>query len=204
MRGGYGTYNKKPLNIHELHELPRFGGQLRSKMDNKRRGREVGRDLSPNAAYHQLAANKERPRKLVILPAKPPPRKPRSVMKHEHQTLPVEKTERRHSVHRKQADRGIMDELKRVEELNRALVGGDITAEYNLKYAKNMSHQAQNLVEGKPRSQYATAMAEYDRTCFMNKNLGKRKPIFKNYIHNNTSILRKEIQIKKKQQLQAL
>ena len=140
MRGGYGTYNKKPLNIHELHELPRFGGQLRSKMDNKRRGREVGRDLSPNAAYHQLAANKERPRKLVILPAKPPPRKPRSVMKHEHQTLPVEKTERRHSVHRKQADRGIMDELKRVEELNRALVGGDITAEYNLKYAKNMSH----------------------------------------------------------------
>ena len=47
-------------------------------------------------------------------------------------------------------------------------------------------------------------MAEYDRTCFMNKNLGKRKPIFKNYIHNNTSILRKEIQIKKKQQLQAL
>ena len=33
-----------------------------------------------------------------------------------------------------------MDELKRVEELNRALVGGDITAEYSLKYAKNMSH----------------------------------------------------------------
>ena len=101
MRGGYGTYNKKPLNIQELHELPRFGGQLRNKMDNKRRGREVGRDLSPNTAYHQLAANKERPRKLVILPAKPPPRKPRSVMKHEHQTLPVEKTERRHSMHRK-------------------------------------------------------------------------------------------------------
>ena len=47
-------------------------------------------------------------------------------------------------------------------------------------------------------------MAEYDRTCFMNKNLGKRKPIFKNYIHNNTSILRKEIQTKKKQELQAL
>ena len=47
-------------------------------------------------------------------------------------------------------------------------------------------------------------MAEYDRTCFMNKNLSKRKPIFKNYIHNNPSILRKEIQIKKKQQLQAL
>ena len=38
----------------------------------------------------------------------------------------------------------------------------------------------------------------------MSKNLSKRKPIFKNYIHNNTSILRKEIQVKKKQQLQAL
>lgn len=89
MRGGYGTYNKRPLDMHELYELPRFGGQLRNKMDIKRRGREVGRDLSPNAAYHQQAMNKEKPRKLVILPAKPPPRKPRSVMKHEPQPLTV-------------------------------------------------------------------------------------------------------------------
>ena len=89
---------------------------------------------------------------------------------------------------RKQADRGIMDELRRVEELNKALVGADIPAMDNLKYAKNRSHQAQSLVEGQPRSQYATAMAEYDRSCFLNKNLGKRKPIFKNYIQNNTSI----------------
>jgi t-SNARE complex subunit (syntaxin) len=97
-----------------------------------------------------------------------------------------------------------MDELRRVEELNKALVGADIPAMDNLKYAKNRSHQAQSLVEGQPRSQYATAMAEYDRSCFLNKNLGKRKPIFKNYIQNNTSILRKEIQTKKKQHLQAL
>ena len=51
MRGGYGTYNKRPLDDQELYELPRFGGSLRNRMDNRRRGKEVGRDLSPNATY---------------------------------------------------------------------------------------------------------------------------------------------------------
>ena len=47
-------------------------------------------------------------------------------------------------------------------------------------------------------------MVEYDRAIFMNKNLSKRKPIFKNYIQNNTSILRKEMQTKKMHQLKAI
>ena len=38
----------------------------------------------------------------------------------------------------------------------------------------------------------------------MNKNLSKRKPIFKNYIQNNTSILRKEMQTKKMHHLKAI
>ena len=51
MRGGYGTYNKRPLDEQEMYELPRFGGSLRNRMDNRRKGKEVGRDLSPNATY---------------------------------------------------------------------------------------------------------------------------------------------------------
>ena len=38
----------------------------------------------------------------------------------------------------------------------------------------------------------------------MTKNLGKRKPIFKNYIQNNSYILRKETQTKKMHQLKAI
>lgn len=37
-------------------------------------------------------------------------------------------------------------------------------------------------------------MLKEDSNRFMSVNLRKRKPIFKNYIHNNTSILRKEVQ----------
>ena len=51
MGGGYGTYNKRPLDDQELYELPRFVGSLRNKMDLRRKGREVGRDLSPNATF---------------------------------------------------------------------------------------------------------------------------------------------------------
>jgi len=38
---------------------------------------------------------------------------------------------------------------------------------------------------------------------FMSKQIGKKKPIFKNYQQNNTFILRKEAQEKKRDQLRA-
>ena len=40
-------------------------------------------------------------------------------------------------------------------------------------------------------------MAMEDTNRFMTLNLNKRKPIFKNFIHNNASILRKEFQTSK-------
>ena len=82
-------------------------------------------------------------RKLVILPAKPPPRKTKSVMKNEpdnHATLKI--NQRKSSVPRRQAEQGVFDELKRVDELNYALGRYDEAQPVNLKALKNLSHQA--------------------------------------------------------------
>lgn len=42
MQGGYNTYNKKPLDVSEMLQLPKFTGQVRAKMEMRRRGKEVG------------------------------------------------------------------------------------------------------------------------------------------------------------------
>ena len=44
---------------------------------------------------------------------------------------------------------------------------------------------------------YNAKMAADDVSRFMTINHFKRKPIFKNYIQNNTSILRREVQLSK-------
>ena len=101
------------------------------------------------------------------------------------------------SVTRQRPDGTIIDELRRVDELNAAL-GGFNMSPSNIKAMKNQSFQAQALLEGQPNSTYASKMYEQDRCSFMNKQLGKKKPIFKNYIQNNAYILRKESQVKKR------
>ena len=42
MHGGYNTYNKRPLDVHEMLQLPQFTGTIRTKMELRRRGKEVG------------------------------------------------------------------------------------------------------------------------------------------------------------------
>lgn len=44
MQGGYNTYNKKPLERNEMLQLPTFCGQVRHKLEMRRRGKEVGLD----------------------------------------------------------------------------------------------------------------------------------------------------------------
>ena len=67
----------------------------------------------------------------------------------------------------------------------------------NTKALKNFSKEAHTLIEHRPMQHYASKMAADDHNQFMNVNLKKRKPIFKNYIHCNASILRKEVQTSK-------
>ena len=71
--------------------------------------------------------------------------------------------------------------------------GGSIDS----KAMKNMSHGVTNLIENRPMHSYSNQMQMEDTNRFMSLNLKKRKPIFKNYIQNNTSILRKEAQASK-------
>ena len=52
--GGYNTYNKQPLGMGEMLQLPNFASQLRNKMEMRRRGKEVGRENSAQVAFmHQ-------------------------------------------------------------------------------------------------------------------------------------------------------
>jgi len=107
------------------------------------------------------------------------------------------------SVTRRRPDGGIIDELKRVDELNSALAGYTVPTALTLKALKNQSFQAAELLEGAPQRTFASKMYEKDRVMFMSKQIGKKKPIFKNYQQNNTFILRKEAQEKKRDQLRA-
>jgi len=171
-------------------------------LDMRKRGGEGGRDLSPNAQYQNSPA-KPTKRKLVILPAKPPPRKTKSVMKGHAPESDLLAKSRGPSVTRRRPDGGIIDELKRVDELNSALAGYTVPTALNLKALKNQSFQATELLQGEPQRTFASSMYEKDRVMFMSKQIGKKKPIFKNYQQNNTFILRKEAQEKKRDQLRA-
>eukprot|EP00353_Schmidingerella_taraikaensis_P017917 CAMPEP_0185616148 /NCGR_PEP_ID=MMETSP0436-20130131/38465_1 /TAXON_ID=626734 ORGANISM="Favella taraikaensis, Strain Fe Narragansett Bay" /NCGR_SAMPLE_ID=MMETSP0436 /ASSEMBLY_ACC=CAM_ASM_000390 /LENGTH=108 /DNA_ID=CAMNT_0028252555 /DNA_START=556 /DNA_END=882 /DNA_ORIENTATION=+ len=68
-----------------------------------------------------------------------------------------------------------------------------------MKALKNMSHEAANLIENRPMQSFATKMALDDCNRFMTLNLRKRQPIFKNHTKTNSSILRSEVQCKKKE-----
>ena len=73
LQGGYNTYNKRPLQNNEMLGLPNFQGRMRDKLYLMKRGMEVGRE-TPQIGPNPIKAGKNQ-RKLVILPAKPPPRK---------------------------------------------------------------------------------------------------------------------------------
>ena len=51
MQGGWNTYNKRPLDVAEMLQLPQFTGQLRHKLEMRRRGKEVGRENIPTNAF---------------------------------------------------------------------------------------------------------------------------------------------------------
>jgi len=67
----------------------------------------------------------------------------------------------------------------------------------NKKALKNMSMQVTSLIENQPGQSFNLKCANDDQNRFMSINLHKRQPIFKNYIHNNASILRRETQLSK-------
>ena len=100
----------------------------------------------------------------------------------------------------KKADTGVFDELKRLDQMNQTWQGSftlSSQASSMLKAQKNVSTAVTNLIENRPMAYFNSKMAEEDTNRFMTTNLSKRKPIFKNYIHNNASILRKEAQTSK-------
>ena len=85
MQGGYNTYNKVPWGPNEVLDLPQYHGTMREKLYQMKKGLEVGRG-TPQIGLNPTPMNTKNQRKLVILPAKPPPRKTKSVMR----TLPKE------------------------------------------------------------------------------------------------------------------
>ena len=103
------------------------------------------------------------------------------------------------------ADTGVFDELHRMDQMNQTWYGSfsrnsTTTTSNNLKALKNMSQGVTTLIENRPMHLFANQMANEDRNRFMTLNLKKRKPIFKNYIMNNASILRKEVQLSRKEE----
>ena len=101
----------------------------------------------------------------------------------------------------RQADSGVLDELNRLEQRTDSNSFATMQSQNvkNLKALKNMSPQVQNLIENRPMQSFATKMALDDTNRFMTMNLKKRQPIFKNHTKTNSSILRSEIQCKKKE-----
>ena len=92
---------------------------------------------------------------------------------------------------------GVYDELQRLDSMNQTWHGSFSNkshASTNTKALKNVSSGVTHLIENKPMHVFNSKMALDDTNRFMTLNLKKRKPIFKNYIHNNASILRKEHQ----------
>lgn len=51
IHGNYGTYNKRPLDVSEMLQLPQFAGSVRHKMEMRRRGKEVGFEHSAQSAF---------------------------------------------------------------------------------------------------------------------------------------------------------
>ena len=139
-------------------------------------------------------------RKLVILPAKPAQRTSKSVMQETHpgsNAIENKMTDQARA-RSKKAETGVFDELKRMDNMNKSLYASLSTASTNLKALKNMSNNVTDLIENRPMQSFAMKMAQDDTNRFMTLNLKKRKPIFKNYIKNNASILRNEIQCQRK------
>ena len=135
----------------------------------------------------------------MILPAKPAPRKSRSVMMQEHPDQDMDQSLMR-KANRRQVDTGVFDELNRMDQINKSF--NTVSTPMNQKAMKNASIEVTALIENKPGQNFSQKRAAEDSNLFMTLNLQKRKPIFKNYIQNNASILRKEAQMGKLKKLQ--
>ena len=159
--------------------LPQFQGTIRHKLEMRRKGKEVGRDNSPTSVYLQqqktAAAMGKQKRKLVILPAKPPPRKSKSVLAGENgKQLRVDESDylTQLAQHRrnnsKKADAGVFDELKRLGQMNQTWYGNKQMSERtgasstNTKALKNMSKEVHTLIEHRPMQYYVDKMANAD------------------------------------------
>ena len=118
LQGGYNTYNKRPWQMNDLLDLPHFQSQRMNKMTMMKRGKEVGREQTPQLGPKPIKAT----RKLVVLPAKPPPRKAQSVMRTISDDMQKETAKTTRGLQRK-AESGVYDELNRLEQVNHALNG---------------------------------------------------------------------------------
>ena len=95
-----------------LH-LPDFTGRARLKLEMRRTGKEVGFENSAQYAYLQkkIADAGKQPRKLVILPAKPAPRKSKSV-------LASHAKEEASTGRGRRAETGVFEELTQLDRMN--------------------------------------------------------------------------------------
>lgn len=154
----------------------------------------------------QNPALEKQARKLVILPAKPLPRKSKSVLQEEHPSNILDiKAEMPKAPRSKKAETGVFEELERIDQLNKTIRGSSSAHSKvwtNLKALKNMSPNVYDLIENRPMQQFTSQMAFNDSNRFMTVNLRKRKPIFKNHTKTNASILRHEVQRQKKEALE--
>ena len=94
-------------------------------MEMRRRGKEVGQDNLAQNAYQQQKKNamaKPSSRKLVILPAKPPPRKSKSVLENHNSPRDNHQESSDYNINQprrgsrtKTAVTGVFDELNRID-----------------------------------------------------------------------------------------
>ena len=144
--------------------LPKFQGKLMDKLYLIKRGKEIGRE-TPQIGVNPIKTGKNQ-RKLVILPAKPPPRKTQSVMR----STPKEiervqgRTDRNHS--QKRAESGVYEELNRIEQVNSALTGKMTTSNY-MKAKKNFSFECNSLITHEPMNDYICTKRHQDQKDYM-------------------------------------
>lgn len=205
--GGYNTYNKRPWKPDELLELPHFGGSVRMRLEMRRKGRDVPTyGLKVDEGHFKTTGGKSGPnnRKLIILPAKPPPRKTQSVIRNNSKDT-IEQAHRSPRLNstlanKRTADSGIYEELNRIKQTTDAFNNSGRFSQ-TVRKDKNQSTEAKALIQHKPMNDYVSVCKASDKDSFIGSNLNKRRPIFKHFIHNNTSILRTELQHKRLQKI---
>lgn len=67
MQGGYNTYNKRPWELQDMLQLPKFSGNLRLMLEMKKRGKEIAMakidGQSPMSAFQQQIKDRKHPQK---------------------------------------------------------------------------------------------------------------------------------------------